>query len=467
MKNHINKLLIIICLTFIFGNSFSQEGLNVEYKLNGFKGNIGYLASIYGSNNVTIDTAIGINNTFIFSLDKMLEPGMYQIYFNDNLYTDIIINNENVKIETSVNNIIGDMKVHKSDENRVLFDYWKFVLMIKDSIRELSVKGNKLLKKSGGKKTAELDELQNKVDKLNNRIVEYSNALIEENPESFVAVILKAYQLPDYNNYLKQPEAKPYSNLKDFYEVHFFDNMDFSDSRLLRTEIIYIAINDYMKNYTKDVSTEKYIKVIDLILSKASVNEDVYQYAINLFVSNFGYSIWEKVYVHIIENHLLKNSNTDSTVAAFHRERINALENINIGSPAPKLLLKDVNQKDVDFYSIKGKAKLLFYWGTGCENCERMLPDLKDIYKKYNKMGFEIIAIAITSDEDEWKHKIKKHNAKWIDLSDLKGAESEIILKYNVWLTPSLFLLDKNNKIVSRSNDMIEIQAKLVELLSQ
>jgi len=111
-------------------------------------------------------------------------------------------------------------------------------------------------------------------------------------------------------------------------------------------------------------------------------------------------------------------------------------------------------------------VKLLFFWGPGCENCEAILPEIKEVYELYDSLGFEVISIAITDDKKIWKNAINKQNVNWINLSDLKGVQSELVDKYNVWLTPSMFLLDSNNVIISRPKFKSEIYAKLVELLN-
>ncbi|MCF8299147.1 MAG: hypothetical protein K9J13_16485 [Saprospiraceae bacterium] len=84
MKIHKKIPAILFCLLFI-SNSFSQEKYYVRYKLNGFTGKKAYIASIYGSRHTTLDSAFSDNSDFIFKFDKMPEPGMYQVFFNDSV----------------------------------------------------------------------------------------------------------------------------------------------------------------------------------------------------------------------------------------------------------------------------------------------------------------------------------------------------------------------------------------------
>ena len=467
MKINIKILAILIFLLSI-SSSFSQEQEEsyVRYKLNGYAGEKAYIASIYGSRHITLDSAFSDNSDFIFKYDEMLKPGMYQIFFNDSVYTDLIVNNENVFVETHVSNLIGNMIVYQSNENKVLFDYWKYVFMVKDTVNRLSILGNRLLKESNGKRTKELDELQQKVNYFNNSIMIFANNLAVENKGSFVATLLSAYQMPDFYLYKRNPEAKQYENMKEFYKDDFFNNFNFNDTRLLRSEVIYIAINDYMRNFTTNATTSEYVEVLDFILSKVAVNPEVYKYAVELFVSNFEYSVWEKVYVHLIDNHYRKITNPDPVIAASHYKKVNSIKNLEPGKPAPKLKLYNTSLEEVDFYNIEAKVKLLFIWGSGCENCEAILPDIKEVYELYDSLGFEVISIAVTNDKRIWKKAISTQNVNWTNLSDLKGAESELADKYNVWLTPSMFLLDSNNIIISRPKFKSEIYVKLIELLN-
>ncbi|MCF8298820.1 MAG: redoxin domain-containing protein, partial [Saprospiraceae bacterium] len=359
-----------------------------------------------------------------------------------------------------------NMIVYESNENKVLFDYWKYVFMVKDSVNRLSMLGNKLLRESKGKPTKELDELQEKVNNFNNSIMVFAHNLAIENKGSFVATLLEAYQMPDFFLYKKIPGAKPYNTSKEFYKEHFFDNFNFKDTRLLRSEIIYIAISDYMRNFTANATTNEYIEVLDFILSKVAVNPEIYKYVVELFISNFEYSVWEKVYVHLIEEHYTKIINPDPVIAAAHYKKVESIKNLEPGNPAPKIKFYNTDLKKVDFYDIDAKVKLLFIWGPGCENCEAILPDIKEVYELYDSLGFEVIAIAVTDNKRVWKKAIKEQNVNWTNLSDLKGAKSELADKYNVWLTPAMFLLDSNNIIISRPKFKSEIYAKLVELLN-
>jgi hypothetical protein len=75
------------------------------------------------------------------------------------------------------------------------------------------------------------------------------------------------------------------------------------------------------------------------------------------------------------------------------------------------------------------------------------------------------VGYAITPDEAYWKSTLRSIKPNWINVSDLKGMASPVADQFNVWMTPMLYILDKNNVIKGKPRSIPELHAKLVELL--
>lgn len=52
---------------------------------------------------------------------------------------------------------------------------------------------------------------------------------------------------------------------------------------------------------------------------------------------------------------------------------------------------------------------------------------------------------------------MKTNKLNWLNVSDLKGWEGQTALDYYIYATPTMFLVDKNNKLIGMPNSGDEI----------
>lgn len=120
---------------------------------------------------------------------------------------------------------------------------------------------------------------------------------------------------------------------------------------------------------------------------------------------------------------------------------------------------------DLDVLTIDGKKDMLLdiisesdskyfildFWASWCGPCIAAMPNLKDIYERYDKKGLEIIAISIDEDDSAWKKKLNQINMPWVNILFDKDKMSlnKLKEKYNFSAIPFSILVDKSGKIVS------------------
>lgn len=455
----------IVFFSYIF-NLNSQNNNYISIKIDAYEGKQSILYSVKGSRYFAIDTVVVTNGVILHKLTQPLLKGGYTVYVNDTLTLDIISDNKGIEMSTKLPEVIGNMKVIKSEENKVYYDYLKYYYKINDSIEQYRSDADMIKAINGGSDTPQSEELRKKAENFKASIRNYTLLLIENYPDLFVSKILKGGLMPDYMEYIKKPGAVKYNNIRSFYAEHFFDNIDFEDANLLRTRVIYTAVGDYITNFADPPSENAYIKAIDFILNKSTVNTEVYEYILELLLTTFGSSPWEGVYVHLVENYLLKDGcglNIDNQVDL--QARAEAMQKLLPGNNVPEINLSDTNGKTISVYDVNASYTVLFFWNTACEHCERAVPKLKELYEKYHTKGFEIYAIAITPSADVWKQMIIQQNSPWINVSDIKGRESPLMTQFNLWSTPSFFILNKDKQILERPFNVESIDNFLLNTL--
>lgn len=90
---------------------------------------------------------------------------------------------------------------------------------------------------------------------------------------------------------------------------------------------------------------------------------------------------------------------------------------------------------------------------------------LRDLYSKYRSKGLEIYQISFDSREHFWQQSAS--NLPWICVRDGKGTASSNALLYNVQALPTFYLINRNNEIVLRDNQINDLEKEIKSLLEQ
>jgi peroxiredoxin len=460
------KLLVIIAIFIMSAGVKALASNFLYYKLHGCKSKTAVLYGIRGNETKAVDTArIQQSGGFAFTGIERYPAGMYVVRFNDSIYTEIIINGEDIVLEADVGNILMTMEVKRSRENQILFTYWQYAIYIKDSVNTLSLMRQKVIQKNRGMENAKSQMLDMKIFKMNEKLYKFIREQHTLYPEALAPKLLLAYQIPSYKHYLAEEGNEPYASEMEYYKIHFFDNIDFSDARLLNSKIIYVSISDYLKNFGSPASTANYEAIIDKVMTLASANDEVYHYCLDLFLRNFDNTIWEDVFVYIVDKYY-RNSYVESPqTAAYYFNKAERIKKLKPGKKAPDFVLPDTTGNLVQLYKTKAKAKILVFYASDCPHCEEAMPSLKEIYNQYKDLGVVIIGIALDDDAALWKNHIRKDSLPWISVSDLKGMVSPVVDSYNIWMTPTIFILDKNNVIMKKPKGTTDIHTTLIQLI--
>ena len=132
------------------------------------------------------------------------------------------------------------------------------------------------------------------------------------------------------------------------------------------------------------------------------------------------------------------------------------------GTAAPDIQLPNTKGVVTTLTSLKGKVVLVDFWASWCGPCRRAMPALRELYKKYNKKGFEIYAISLDTEKDSWKTAIFEDGSKWLHVIDVQG---DVASKWNVQYIPNSFLISKDGKVITVNADEAELESQLKKLL--
>lgn len=119
----------------------------------------------------------------------------------------------------------------------------------------------------------------------------------------------------------------------------------------------------------------------------------------------------------------------------------------------------------IDVRSLRGKVVLVLFWATWCQPCIEDLPQLRALYQQYHSQGFEIVGVNLDSSKELIAPYLKQYNVTWPQIFQEGALESELAQSYGIISLPTMFLVGKDGKVISRNITAADLKAGLPELL--
>lgn len=153
-------------------------------------------------------------------------------------------------------------------------------------------------------------------------------------------------------------------------------------------------------------------------------------------------------------NNLNKNIQNSVSGKQFKLLVVN-MKKSEVGKLALDFTVNDVNSHPISLSSFRNKQYVLLdFWASWCAPCRDDFPFLKDIYKRYNEKGLEIIGISQDYNLSLWKSAIAKDSIQmWKHILVLNNREkinTSITEDYFIYGIPVKVLINKEGVIIGR-----------------
>lgn len=127
------------------------------------------------------------------------------------------------------------------------------------------------------------------------------------------------------------------------------------------------------------------------------------------------------------------------------------------------IALRDAKGNVHKLTDLKGKVVLLDFsvFQSPAGSTHNLL--LRELYNKYAPQGLEIYQISLDADEHYWK--TASANLPWVCVRDGNGVYSTNVAVYNVRQVPSIFLINRNNELKLRGEDIKNLEEAVKSLL--
>ncbi|MDP6908822.1 MAG: DUF5106 domain-containing protein, partial [Flavobacteriales bacterium] len=437
------------------------SGYEIEFAIEGCQPGNAILAYYYGNKQYIKDsTKVNEKGRFVFKGEEQLDQGIYiAVMPPDNKYMEVVIDSDqHFSLSSTYGSPIEQMKVSGNDENALFYEYRRFLnkQVKKNAPHSTRIKELQKEDSLGFKDHPEYDKLVEKMAAVDEEVKDYKNKFIKDNPDAFMSKVFLASKDPDI------PESPLLENgRKDstfqwrYFKDHYWDIIDFSDDRLLRTPVFHSKLERFMTKTILQIP-DTIIKESTLLVEKAKKNQELFKYIVFWITSHFETSKqmgMDAVFVHMAKNYYMTGQAfwADSTTIAKISDRAKKLSYGLIGATAPNLIMKDTADNIQILHAIQKEYTIVYFWDPDCGHCKKVTPKVKEFYDAFgDKLDVGVYGVNTNAEERElWLEYIKENNLDWINVEDPEQKTAYKYL-YDIYSTPVIYLLDKNKKIIAK-----------------
>ena len=459
MKNPLLTALLGLLLSPIAWAQSTPEkpsdGFKITGRINGLKDTTCILAHYFGSTQyIPKDTArVDKAGNMIFEGKKSLPQGLYMVVApTKNPYIQFLVtDDQQFSFETDTANIVKAMKVTDSKENEAFYAYQQQLASFSDEAQAIN------MQKKVRNDAVSVAMFNKQLGDLQKKANDYRNQFIKDNTGTFAVKLFKATAEPDVPTAPKASNGRPDSTwVFSYFKSHFWNDFDFADERFVRTPILQQKIERYIKELTVQ-NPDSLIKEADFLVNKAIAgkNSEVKYYTIYYITKEYEQPKvmgTDGLFVHMFEKYYKTGIMTvsDSSTLKSIGERVATLKPNLIGKVLVSPVISDTLKRPINFSAIKADYTVVFFYSPTCGHCRESAPKVKKFVDTYKGKGIELVAIAIDQSPEEWKKFIREFKLK----NAINGYDftyrTDYRHQYDVWTTPTIYVLDKSKKIIAR-----------------
>jgi thiol-disulfide isomerase/thioredoxin len=464
-------LFFFACITLCKLAGYSQ-GYNISVSYKPVAGGYLYLGYYFGDKKYVQDSAIlQPNGEAVFNGAQPLTGGMYIIVDPEKKrFFDILIDKEqkfDIAVDTSSFVLT---KTTGSAENIYLEEYKTATKNFYSSYQTLQTD----LKAAATRKDSAA--IEQKINAIGAASQKWRDEFEVLHPESYLSLLFRLMKEPAY----KIAGAK---NKQDsiaafyYYKNQYWKDVSFADERLLRTPMFEQRLNRYMENivYRHPDSIKQ---ELDKFILYSRSNKTMFRFFMNRFTNDYmnpKYMGMDVVFLHLFEKYYITNQvdwleKKDRDMV--YNRAYSIMGNL-VGEPAAELNLLDTLNRKVNLYSIKSPYTVVVFWDPDCSHCREQVPKVDSLYRAaWKKQGITVVGVLVDTVrtdkskmpavKEAWKKYIRDNKLQgWVHLYQTPQMKEEEAAKnlpgfrqtYDVYQTPTIYLLDEKKRIVAKKID--------------
>lgn len=432
----------------------------IDIQITGMQPGWAYLIGIFADQQFRADSAqVDGEGRMLFQPKEPYTAGLYYLWLPDKKALQLLLDEDQTfSLRTRAGELVAAMEATGSLENELLYRNLKFEEQYSAAVTEASSRLDQLAPGSPPYQKAkeELDEL---VEKRKAHLEE----IFSQYPSAFFTQYKKAGQNPEVREVFKPDGALDTALQVYFYRTDFWREVDFSDIRLLHTPVIANKLQRYIKTLTvqhPDSINASAKFLVDQVLDYP----DYYKFFVNWIALQYqptksSLMDSEAVFVFMVEHYITQERAfwSDSLQTWAIQKRAGEMAASLVGKQAPDVKAQGPDGQFYSIYEIEAPYILVFMYNPTCDHCIEETPKLVRFYREWKDKGVEVFAIALDTEDAEWKGFIARNDMDWVNVFD--PTNRAIYGKYWVDITPELYVLNPERKIIGKNLKVHQIEA--------
>ncbi|GHU87827.1 hypothetical protein FACS1894155_01530 [Bacteroidia bacterium] len=463
-----SKFFIILLLAIAWGSDALCDSLRISITAPQLKNSELALCAYFNGKVYKKDSLqLSDQGVGAFIQDKKLDQGLYLIYVDSTKYFDVLLSDDQVlQVEIDTADFIGKNKVSGAPQSVAFAEYVRFLSGKQKERMKLFDQGKALQAEN-----KDFSEVSEKLEVLNKEVQSFQDDFFSRHKDQWVMLFFKGLEpaTGPYPSPKTQDEAK-----EEFYYLkdHYFDNIDLLDKRFWYTSYFPQKIESYLQNQVEGIP-DSLANGATRLVAKTMKDTTCYQLMLSK-LTNYALQSnimgMENVWAKLAEDYYLKGlaSWADTAFLSDIQSEYNKVRYNRIGMKAKDLPLQDSLNRKVQLYNLGRKYTLLVFYEPSCGHCKKEIPVFYDkLYKKYADKGLDVACVYLLTDKKEWLGFVNEHHLRgthWYNLWD-PNRTSYYWEFYNTATTPSIYVLDKDKKIIAKKLNDETLDQLLGDLL--
>jgi thiol-disulfide isomerase/thioredoxin len=453
----------------LFGKIGSAQSYEITIKIDGLKSKMAALGYFVGNqqfqtDTARVDTATG---TVVFRGNRKLLEGMYFVGSDSLKLLDFMVDaDQNFKISGKIF-MPDSMFVEGSEENLVFFEHKKAISPLFKQLKSANEMYEFISRATKNQET--LNEFRSTTNNIYQKLSVETAAIVQKYPNFLYTKMLKTGFNPIVPKELAQKiDGKINKQYVDYLKVHYFDNFDFGDTRLLYCNVFPERITGFFRGFYPE-TPDSLAAACDFILQKTEKGTpEFHKWTMIYLTELFEKSPWPaaaNVFVHLVDRWQQPKQQPwiDEATQLRLQYKADVWRPTQFGLNAPPLILADTLGKMTDLKSVDAPVTMLVFYSPLCEHCKEIMPKLWQIHQYYAEKGLKTVAVSTEVPVDYWRDFIKKEGWNWLNLIDTEN-ESALQKTYATFNLPVIYLLDKDKKIIGRRLRLDELKTAFEQL---
>ena len=443
-------------------------GYHIHLKMTDMKDSLVYLVHYYGKGRprIFISDSVKLNHLGVAefsSSDPDFAGGIYIILFRDTAKTnfELLLNKgDNISVTATRSRLPDGVQFKNAPENERFEEYV-------DYLKGYSAEQEKLKKQLAQATTQTDTEAVRKKSVVSAKVLtQYRRDYIKAHPGALLSSVFSAMEtpeIPEGAHLLEDGKTKDSTFAYRYYKQHYWDGWDFKDDRLVFTPLYDSRLEEYFSKLVLPWP-DSVEKEADNILRKCRGTKDMFHYTlwwITRYAEESKVMGMDEAFVYLVENYYMKGDAfwLSNDELQKYEDRASRIAPNVCGNIAPEIKLPNVvTGKEESLLATKAKYTLIIFYSPNCGHCQHEMPQLDSLYRAVlKKKGVKVFTVATETTDTTIRNFVTKNNMQeWTNTWDPQQKQ-EYKFKYDVYSTPTIYLLDEHHKIRGKRLDHTNI----------